>query len=199
MGETAILCIRGVLDSEARAIQKLKAGYISGLKSLVEIYQQSAVRAAASITRDQQTAEDVVSKCFLVVYERIQQFDSSRPFRPWFLKIVIHAALKAVGANARLMSLDAITAREAAIAGLDCENPWDHSPAIAMEHEAKLEELREALSRLTPKQRAILVLRYDLGLSEKEISARLAIPQGTVKSRTAAAVKRIRRLMADWF
>lgn len=186
------------MEPEAKAIQNLKAGDISGLKLLVEKYQQSAVRAAAAITRDQQEAEDVVSKCFLVVYERINQFDPSRPFRPWFLKIVVNAALKRVGADSRLTSLDNLAAREAAIASINLEMGEHQSPSTAIEHEEALAVLRDAISQLTPKQRAVLTLRYDLGLSEKEVSERLTIPRGTVKSRTASAVNRLRKLMADW-
>jgi RNA polymerase sigma factor (sigma-70 family) len=186
------------VNSEDEAIRKLKSGDIAGLKTLVELHQRFAVHLAAVITRDQQMAEDVVSDCFLIVYERIDQFDEDRPFRPWFYRIVVNAALKSVDSNARYVSFDDDQ-------GDLCEEKlWpgvhsltNHSPAISLDEEEIVRLVRDAILKLTARQKAVLILRYYQDMGEEDISRSLKIPRGTVKSRASAAIQRLRRLLHD--
>src|SRR5436190_20885557 len=94
--------------TEQEAITRLKAGDISGLERLVKLYQVQAVRAAYLIMRDRAAAEDVVQTAFLRAYERIGQFDATRPFGPWFLRGVVNDAVKAAARGARQVSLDGL-------------------------------------------------------------------------------------------
>jgi len=80
---------------EAKAIAQLKAGNIDALRTLVNYHQVQAVQAAILITQDRATAEDIVQNAFLRCFERAELFDAARPFRPWFLRMVINDALKA--------------------------------------------------------------------------------------------------------
>jgi len=57
--------------------------------------------------------------------------------------------------------------------------------------------VRAALSRLTPKQRAVLVLRYFEDLPESETAALLGCSVGTVKSQTRHALSRLRALAPE--
>src|ERR1700738_4213423 len=83
-------------EAEERAISALKKGEINGLEVLVHLYQLRAIRAAYGIIGDRQAAEDVVADAFLAGYDRIAGFDAGRPFAPWFYRIVINGALKAI-------------------------------------------------------------------------------------------------------
>jgi RNA polymerase sigma-70 factor (ECF subfamily) len=68
-------------------------------------------------------------------------------------------------------------------------------PERAWEHAETTHEIWAALGRLTGPQRAAIVQRYYLGLTEAEIAADLACPQSTVKSRLHAARERLRSLL----
>jgi RNA polymerase sigma factor (sigma-70 family) len=57
--------------------------------------------------------------------------------------------------------------------------------------------LWEALARLTPKQRAVLVLRYYEDLTERQTAEALNISVGTVKSQSSAALHRLREMAPD--
>jgi RNA polymerase sigma factor (sigma-70 family) len=57
--------------------------------------------------------------------------------------------------------------------------------------------LREALLRLTPKQRAVLVLRYYEDLTESQAAAVLGCSPGTVKSQSRHALARLRELAPE--
>ena len=58
-------------------------------------------------------------------------------------------------------------------------------------------DLLRALSRLPARKRACVVLRFYLDLSEADTAAALGVSVGTVKSQTARALQRLRRLLAD--
>lgn len=175
---------------EREAIARLQRGDIGGLESLVRAYQLPAVRAACLITRDRPLAEDVVQAAFLRAYERIGQFDATRPFGPWFLRSVLNDAIKATTRRNRQVPL------EHAADGLHSP-PVDAAPGPEqlVEQIETRQELRAALARLPPAQRAVIVQRYYLGLSEAEMAAVLTCPPGTVKSRLHAARERLRLLL----
>ena len=95
---------------EHEAIRRLKQHDLRGLESLVHDHQLEAVRVAMLVTRDRALAEDVVQSSFVRVWEKIGQFDEGRPFRPWFLRIVTNAALKAVTRGRRDISYEMLAA-----------------------------------------------------------------------------------------
>ena len=179
---------------EAKAIAQLKAGNIDALRILVKLHQVQAVQAAILITQDRATAEDIVQNVFLRCFERAELFDASRPFRPWFLRMVINDALKATGKQRRYLSLDAQEdeSYQALIEKLDAttEEPED----ILQRNELR-QAIREALQKLSPQQRAAIVQRYYLGLSEREMSNELSCAPGTVKWHLNAARQKLRMLL----
>ena len=160
---------------ERDAIARLKRGDIGGLEVLVRRYQAPALKAA-----------------FLRAYERIAQFDASRPFGPWFLRSVVNDTLKAV-TRRRDVSLDATPVTDAA--PLVSRAPdLDDLLAAAETKEA----IWAALEQLTPAQRAAIVARYYLDLSDTETARRLDCPPGTVRRRLSDARQRLRRLLPAW-
>jgi RNA polymerase sigma-70 factor, ECF subfamily len=174
---------------EHEAVARLQQGDIAGLDTLVRLHQQPALYAAFLVCRDQAQAEDLVQSAFVRVYERIAQFDANRPFGPWFIRSVVNDALKVVSRN-RQVPLDPA---------------WDATPAPPTDDpEAHLlaAETREAvwalLDRLSPEQRAAVVLRYYCDLSDAEVAARLVVPPGTVRRRLHDARQRLRQLLPAW-
>lgn len=179
---------------ESEAIAQLKAGNISALRVLVGKYQVQAVQAAVLITQERGAAEDIVQNAFLRCYERIGQFDSTRPFRPWFLRIVINDALKAAAGQKRSLSLDTQdeTSYQKLVERLEAT---PHEPEDLVQRNELRRAIRDAFSRLSPRQRAAIILRYYLGLSEQEISGEMSCAPGTVKWHLNAARARLRSLL----
>ena len=74
---------------EKQAITRLKLCDLNALEVLVDLHQLKALRTACLIVGDRALAEDIVQNAFIRAGERIEQFDSQRPFEPWFLRSVI--------------------------------------------------------------------------------------------------------------
>lgn len=174
----------------------MKHGDIGGLELLVARHYLRAVRTAYLITRNRDLAEDIVQAAFLRAYERIEQFDSSRPFAPWFLRIVINDARISARREDRLVSLNNDSQPE----GLELP-PFPNSNA-ALDELLIAAETREAiwiaLGKLSIEQRSVIVLKYYLGLNETASSQELNCAPGTVKSRLHTARKRLRQLLPAW-
>jgi RNA polymerase sigma-70 factor (ECF subfamily) len=183
-----------VLD-ERQALRLLKQGQVAGLETLVQLYQLRALRAAYLVLRDRAQAEDVVQAAFLRAYDRIAQFDLSRPFGPWFLRSVVNAAIKAAVRQSRWVALDEDDDDDASAWASRLADPAPGPEAQAERAEARAAVWR-ALGQLSPAQRGAIVLRYYLDLSEGEMAARLERSPGTIKWTLHAARERLRGLLA---
>ena len=178
------------------AISRLKQGELNGLEHLVRRYQAQAVHAAYLIVFDRSLAEDIVQTAFIKTAERIHQFDSERPFAPWFFRIVMNDALKLAEKQKRNISLER-----------QLDEPtrqlakWLTDPALQPEQIVVLKERRqsilEAIQSLPPGQRAAIVMRYFLEMSMKEMSAETGRPLSTIKWWLRDAHKRLRSLMKE--
>ena len=182
---------------ERQAVARLKRGDISGLETLVQTYQVHAVRAAYLIVQDRALAEDIVQTAFVRAYERIAQFDANRPFGPWFLKSVINDSLKAITQQQRSVSLDWEAEREDTIWADRLIDPTP-GPLEMAENVDMQRMIQDALSQLTPAQRAAIVSHYFLDFSEAEMTTKLNRPRGTVKWLLHAARERLRDILSPF-
>jgi RNA polymerase sigma-70 factor, ECF subfamily len=179
--------------NEQLAIQKLKNGDIGGLEFLVQRYQVKALRTAYLITRDLGLAEDVVQDAFIRAYRSIKSFDSTRSFEPWFLRSVVNAAVKMMQKSVRHVEF-----RNDA----DDDGEWaqfvsgDESVESQVESAEFQHQVWDAMQKLSPRQRKVIVQRYYLEMSEKEMATEADIARGTVKWLLNAARERLRDLLA---
>lgn len=170
-------------DSEA--IHRLKNDDISGLASLVNKYQVKAVRTAFLVTHDETLSEDIVQDVFIRLYRRIHHFTVDRAFEPYLMRSVVNAALNAIRREWRLISLDAHPSL--------LESLLEEAASVEtqVEFSQLTEEILEALSELPLKQRAVVVQRYYLEMSEREMAQSLGAPPGTIKWLLHTARKRL--------
>ena len=175
---------------DLEAIRLLKSGNLRGLEALMERYQLKAARAAFLITHDKAVAEDVVQETFIRILDRIHQFNSSQPFEPYLIRSVINASLNAVRGDKRLASLDDEN---------ELQNLLDRAASVELQVEfAQLQQqIVEALSKLSPRQRAVIVQRYYLDMSERDMALTLDAAPGTVKWLLNAARDRLRHLLGQ--
>jgi RNA polymerase sigma factor (sigma-70 family) len=160
---------------EARAIAALRRKDASGLEELVRLHELRALRLAYAVLGERAAAEDVVSDAFVRTFEKIHQFDADRPFAPWFNRIVVNGARKALRRR-RLEFRLHLPTNSTQLA--DDTSMADH--AIAMDEQRAV---IAAIRMLPDAERLVVALRYYLELNEREMSEMLGWPAGTVKRR----------------
>ena len=180
---------------EKEAVIHLQKGDFAGLEFLVRQYQVRAVYAAFLITQDRDLAEDVVQSAFIKVTEKIHQFDDSRPFAPWFYRIVTNDAVKLAQKQGRLQSIEEESDEETLalaryLVGDDPDPQWQ------LELKETSQHLQQAMQVLKPEQRAVVVMRYYLELSEKEMADKLDKPLSTIKWWLRCARKELSGLLS---
>ena len=175
------------------AISRIKLGDLNGLNALVHCYQVQAVHAAYLIVCDRALAEDVAQAAFVKIVECIDQFDETRPFAPWFFRIVVNDALKAVKKQKRHLPLEKPNGQTRQIA--DWLIHPDLRPEQLIEQKEMRERLLEAIQCLPPDQRAVIVMRYLLEMSEADMSTKMKRPLSTIKWWLRDARKRLSDLM----
>jgi RNA polymerase sigma-70 factor (ECF subfamily) len=159
--------------TDAEAVRALQENDHRGLEALVERYQLRALRVAYHITRDPESAKEVVADAFLAVLRVIRRSDPDRPFEPWLLRIVINRAISAARKASRYQEL-------LALIGQRPESPDPEAEVLRKETQRML---AAAIKSLPPKERAALALRYYLDLDERAMAETLGWPRGTVKTR----------------
>jgi len=176
---------------DLQAIRRLKHGDLGGLEILMQRYQVKAARAAFLITYDESVAQDIVQETFVRIYQKIHQFDESRQFEPYLIRSVIHAAINVVRGNGKFTSLDDESD--------EIKNLLDRAISVESQVESTQlqHEILDALSRLSPRQRAVIVQRYYLDMSEKEMALTLDAAPGTVKWLLNAARERLRQILGQ--
>jgi RNA polymerase sigma-70 factor, ECF subfamily len=176
---------------DLQAILCLKAGDIGGLEILVERYQARAMRVAYLITHDESLAEDVVQETFVSLFHKIDQFDAARPFEPYLLRSVTNAALNSLRRVKLQVPLDGGPGQ--------VEQLLAQAASVESEVDQHLlnQKIIKTLAKLEPRQRAMVIQRYYLEMSEKEMAAALDAPPGTVKWILSNARARLRELLGS--
>jgi len=171
---------------EAALVARAKRGEPAAYEELVRMHQDIAFRTACVITRDASDAEEAAQDGFVKAYRALGRFREGAPFRPWLLRIVANEARnrrRAAGRRGRLWA----RAVEEEISGDAAPSP----EAVVVSAERRV-ALLTALATLREDDRAVLGCRFLVGLSEQETASALGLRRGTVKSRTARALARLR-------
>lgn len=156
--------------------------------ALAELYERHAgglLGLAIRIVRDRQEAEDLLHDVFLEAWRAADTFDPKRGRVRTWLAVRMRSRALDQQKSSRIR-------RSNGDAGL--ETLADERPAEASADHGRI---RTALAALSPDQRRVVELAYFDGLSCSEIARSVDIPIGTVKSRLAAGMHRLRADLAD--
>jgi RNA polymerase sigma factor (sigma-70 family) len=168
---------------------RARAGDTEAYELLVKQHYDIAFRTAYLITGSATDAEDAVQEALLKAYRALSRFRTDQPFRPWLLSIVANQARNRRRSAAR-RAARTVTLSPA----LQLRDPA-RSPEEAAEAAEGREALLRGLNTLPEHDRQVIACRYFLELSTGETGAVLGWPDGTVKSRLARGVERLRVVM----
>ncbi|MGZ8583372.1 MAG: sigma-70 family RNA polymerase sigma factor [Actinomycetota bacterium] len=170
----------------------LSAGDRGAFDALYRRYSSSAYGLAYCITGQQILAQDVVHDAFMALWRAPEAFDPARgAFRTFFLSLVHHRAVDTVRREER------IRARQERASNLGPVAVEDPAEGVidAADLADRRTEVRAALDTLPPEQRQVLEMAYYGGRTQVQIAEEIDIPVGTVKTRTLAAMRKLRVIL----
>ena len=167
--------VRALMDDDEIAIEKCRNGEREAFRHLVEKYQRQAISHATAILSSREDALDAAQEAFIDAFKALKQFDSSRPFYPWFYVLLRNRCFKLAARKRETESIDETV--------IVAPNSTAQSERILA--------LENALRSLDMEDREIVTLKYFDGLSYNELAERLQIPKGTVMSRLFHARKKL--------
>jgi len=184
------------LSCDKRTDAELLAGYAAGeeaaFREIVNRYKNGLYAFLKNFVHRQDIVDDIFQETFLQLFNSLENFDPSRPLRPWLFTI---AANKAKDALRHLSRTSNITigsisdsqemSFEEAINNLTSDKviPYDN-----LEKTETAIQVRQIISDMPENLREILILSYFNQFSYKQMAEILSIPIGTVKSRLHSGV-----------
>ena len=176
------------LPDDADIVRLARQGDEIAWESLVRAHQTPVFRLAYLLLGSADEAEDVTQETFIRAYRSLGRFDTTRPLRPWLLKIATNLAHNQRRSMGRyLAALGRLFQFERGSIGVPAEVQGD-------QHQ-EAEELWRAVRTLGQADQQIIYLRYFLGLSVDETAEAMGLVQGTVKSRLHRALDRLRKVI----
>jgi RNA polymerase sigma factor (sigma-70 family) len=159
--------------------------------SLVRAYEPVAIRLAHVICGVAGDAEDAVQDAFVKAHRALGDHRDDAPFKPWVLTIVANEARNRRRSAGRRTRYELALIEDRASSG---EAPSAEAAVVADDTRRRL---LAAVAALPPRHRDVVACRYLLSLSEAETAAVLGLADGTVKSRLARALRRLRTALPD--
>ena len=188
-----------VLSDEALVRAFAEDGDRASFELLVDRYKHEIYNYLRRYLADDAMAEDAFQTTFIRVFQKSDQFDVSRKFRPWLYGIATHQAIdfKRRGKRRSFQSLDIPTSSSDSRESTHAANIADYrqSTVDPLERAELRTRMEAAIEEVGEPGRSALELVYLQGLPYRDAAEVLDVPVGTVKSRVHSA---IRKLSAIW-
>jgi RNA polymerase sigma factor (sigma-70 family) len=181
---------RGLQDGQL--VELVAEKDADALEALYDRYGKVAYSLARRILTDATLAQDVVQEVFLSLWRNAGRFDAGRgTLATYLLSMTHHRAVDAVRREENLRRWRTT----------DEVLEFEPDPKAGVENEVEAAERREqvraALAELPPAQREALALAYFGGYTQREVASLVGVPLGTVKTRMAAGMRKLKDSLSD--
>lgn len=178
-------------QTDAAAVALARGGDSEAFRELVERHSRAVYRLAHRMTGNPSDAEDVVQETFLRAYRQLSRFESRANFGTWVHRIAVNCSIDLIRSRPRreapqdAADLDHIGASGA----VDHQRPSPERLTISAEVSGRV---AEAMTALSPMERAAFMLRHLEGQSIDEISRALGLKANATKHSIFRAVRKMR-------
>ena len=179
---------------DSRLIAECLTGNQSAFGGLIRRYQDRLYNVVLRLVGgNPDDALDIVQETFLSAYQNLESFKGNAEFFTWLYRIAFNTAVSWQRKRRVVYSLEPLSNGEL------IAEPFDRSelnqPGDALERAEEEERLYQALNRLSPEYRIVLILKDIEDQKYEEIAQTLQIPVGTVRSRLHRARLELRALL----
>jgi RNA polymerase sigma-70 factor, ECF subfamily len=172
--------------TEPHLVARAQQGDLPAFEELVRTYQREIYSLACRMVQDPEEAKDMAQETFLQAYKHIREFRGQSQFRTWLFRIAINQCYNFFKSKKKFG--DPVDSQELII--VDEDNP--QAELMAAEDRSRL---YAALERLPVKQRAVLTLKLEQGMSYKEIADKLGGTAGAARVNFHQAVKTLKKYL----
>lgn len=171
-------------ECDEQLVERVRDGDKQAFDMLVAKYQRRLMRLLSRIVHDQAEAEDVVQETFIKAYRALRHFRGESAFYTWLYRIGINTAKNFLATQGRRTPTSTEIDAEQAETFADSEHLRDiNTPESMLASKQIAQTVNAAMDALPLDLRTAIALREIEGLSYEEISAIMACPIGTVRSR----------------
>lgn len=157
-------------------IQNAARGDTQAFRVLVETHQTFVYAVAYRFVQDEHDAEDITQEVFVRLWKNLHRYKSEAKLTTWLYRIIANQCLDFLKSRHGRQKKNKITIENAP------HIPDHTSPEKDYHRHELLLILKQLAEALTPKQRAVFILRDLEGLSPEEVSETLNMASGNVKS-----------------
>lgn len=186
-------------DPDWAVVRQVQAGDVAAYDRLILKYRERLYSVVYNLTSNREDASDLTQDAFIKAFRSINTFKGRSSFFTWIYRIAVNASLSHLKKNRlrRFFSLDEMdesASNSELLANLAEKQGTEKS---ALLHELQ-EKLNEALQKLSPKHRTVVVLFEIEGLSHQEIADITKTSVGTVRSRLHYAKQQLQANLSGY-
>jgi len=160
-------------STDSQLIQAVRKGSNESFRLLVVRYQQLVFAVCFGVTKNHADAEDAAQEAFLKFYNHIDQYDITRPLKPWLLTIAMNCSRNIVKKNLRM--------RTAGENELQLKASKEGSAMAGISKSEKFSAIRNLVAQLPRTMREVCSLFYLAQCTCKEIGEILNLSESSVK------------------
>ena len=186
-------------DDDSALIQAVLDGDPSAYRGIVERYQSRIYSVVYGMLRNPEDSKEVAQEAFVKAYQKLSTFRLESKFYTWLCRIAINLSIDLLRKRKRRDHSEfdeGIGARDSSGEILDMYN--SERPDKALERSELHTKIIQEVEKLPAEQKQAIVLREIDGLSYREISEIMNIPEGTVMSRLFYARKKLQEALAEY-
>jgi RNA polymerase sigma factor (sigma-70 family) len=176
--------------SDAELIERCLGKENAAWELVVARYKRKVFHIAYKFTGKHDEAEDLQQEIFLKVFRSLEKFHRDADFSTWLSSVARNYCIDHYRASKREKEVLVEDALAYDLAPASSGNPYR-----ALEAKDRSGLVRRGLDQLPGKLREAVILRDLQGLSYQEMASRLALPEGTVKSRINRGREELARLL----
>ncbi len=172
-------------------LDELKNGEKEAFRKLYDDYHQKVYSTAITMLGNAEDAEDAVQEVFMKIYRKVSSFDGRSKIGTWLYRIAVNVCIDHVRRN-KIQRFKTVSVEAETLVNLH-ERGNEVEKSITSGEVNKI--TRNAITRLSPKLRTVVVLRDLQGLAHAEIADILGRSKGTVSSRLNRGRLKLRSLL----
>jgi len=204
-GRTSVLSVGGggfdesVSQDDIALVRRCQKGDALAFEQLVIKYRSKVFSMIYGMVQNEQDAWDLAQEGFVKAWRSIHRFKGQASFYTWLYRIVTNVAIDSLrrkGFKKTAEFDDDIAANEVAPGSKTVPTP-DPMPHHGLEREEIRQRIEQAISKLSPEHRAVIVMKEIEELQYSEIAEALGCSIGTVMSRLFYARKKLQTLLKD--